>query len=288
MKRSAFSLLANAGRVPEIVACIRETDQWLAVTLAYVGLRPLKYPYELRLKTKHSITLREHTDLVVFWMVFARRHYPVRAADRVIIDVGANIGLFTLYATRQAPKAKIIAIEPFPDTRQALLGLIDRNGLRGRVTVLDNAVTGASGAGVMDSAVGIPSQYRRIYSPTTTRLNAQHRGPAGMLESADGEPVRTGTLSEALDSANISVADLVKMNIHGSEYEVLMSMPASSLRRCKRIAVQYHELPAELRLGKRELFEHLRKAGFRLISERDTRGGSGLALFDQSRSPLAA
>jgi FkbM family methyltransferase len=283
LKRTVFSLLANVRRFPEIIACIRETRQWWTVLLAYLGLRSIKYPYGLRLRTGHSITLREQTDLVVFWMVFARRHYPVRASDRVIVDVGANVGMFTLYAARQAPRAKIIAIEPFPDTRQALLGLIDRNDLRDRVTVLDSAVAGTSGAEVMDSAVGIPSQYRRIYSPMTTRLNVEHRGPAGMLEGSDGKPVRTRTLSEALDGANIPVADLVKMNIHGSEYEALMSMPASSLQRCKRIAVQYHELPAELRMGKRELFEHLRKAGFRLIMERDTRDGSGLALLDQDQ-----
>jgi FkbM family methyltransferase len=289
LTRTAFSLLANAQRLPEIFACLRETGQWLPITLAYLGLRQMRYPYELRLRTGQVATLREQTDLIIFWMVFARRHYPVRSSDRVIIDVGANIGLFTLYAARQAPQAGIIAIEPFPDTCRALLDLVDRNCLRDRVTVLDCAVAGASGTGMMDSAAGIPSQYRRIYSATTSTLNVRHRGPAGLLETADGVPVRAKTLSEVMDSANISSADLVKMNIHGSEYEVLMSMAPNSMRRCKQIAVQYHELPAEMKIGKEELFEHLRKAGFRLVSDHDTLRGSGLAVLtlDQDHTPLA-
>jgi hypothetical protein len=39
--------------------------------------------------------------------------------------------------------------------------------------------------------------------------------------------------------------------------------------------VQYHELPAETHLGKKELFEHLNRTGFRLLSDSDTYRGSG-------------
>jgi FkbM family methyltransferase len=215
-------------------------------------------------------------------MVFARRHYPVRSSDHVIIDVSASIGLFTFMRRGKLPEARIIAIEPFPDTRLSLLGLVERNGLSNRVTVVDCAVAGSSGTEVMDAAAGIPSQHRRIYSPVTTTLNARHRGASGQLQTAGGVPVRAKTLTELLDIANVSSADLIKMNkmnIHGSEYEVLMSAPATSLQRCKRIAVQYHELPADLHLGKEELFERLRTIGFRLISDHDTLRGSGFALL---------
>jgi FkbM family methyltransferase len=275
--RSVSSLLANARRVPEVLACSRETWQWLPVTLDYLGLRLLEYPYELRLRTGQVATLREHTDVVVLWMIFARQHYPVRSSDQTIVDAGANIGLFTLYAARQAPSARIVAVEPFPDTSQALLGLIDRNNLRNRVTVLDRAVAGSGGTGTMDADAAIPSQYRRIQSPVTATLNLEHRG--AVLQTGVGVPVSVKTLSEVLDGGNVVSADLLKMNIHGSEYEVLMSASADTLRRCKRIAMQYHDLPAEIQVGKKELFEHLDKVGFRLISDQDTRTGSGLALL---------
>ncbi|MGC2172342.1 MAG: FkbM family methyltransferase [Candidatus Sulfotelmatobacter sp.] len=284
MKRPSFSVLANARHAPEIVACFRETEQWLPVTLAYLGLRPIVYPYELQLRTGEVAIFRERTDLVIFWMVFARRHYPVRSSDQVIIDVGANIGLFTLFSARQAPRARILAVEPFPDTRSSLLNLIERNGLSGRVTVSDCAVAASSGTAVMDAAVGVPSQYRRIYAAATTTLNARHRGSPALLQTAEGVPVCAKTLAELLDTVNVATADLVKMNIHGSEYEVLMSAPAAALQRCGRIALQYHELPADLHLGKKELFEHLGRSGFRLVSDRDTQRGSGVALLILDRS----
>ena len=175
------------------------------------GVRPIEYPYELRLRTGQVATLREQTDLVIFRMVFARRHYPVRSSDHVIIDVSASIGLFTFMRRGKLPEARIIAIEPFPDTRLSLLGLVERNGLSNRVTVVDCAVAGSSGTEVMDAAAGIPSQHRRIYSPVTTTLNARHRGASGQLQTAGGVPVRAKTLTELLDIANVSSADLIKM-----------------------------------------------------------------------------
>jgi FkbM family methyltransferase len=223
--------------------------------------------------------LLEHIDLVVFWMVFARRHYPVAASHRIILDIGANIGIFTLYAARKAPAARIIAVEPFPDTRERLEELVETNHLRDRVTILNCAVTGTAGERTMESAKGMPSQYRRIYSPETATLNASHRGPAGAKQDDNGVPVRSETLAHVLDHARVTIVDLVKMNIHGSEYDVLLHTDPGVLQHCRQIAVQYHELPPEMRLGKEQIFEHLKRLGFNLITDDDTHRGSGLAVF---------
>ena len=279
MPRSSH--LSNLARWHEVASCRRETRQWLALSLAYVRLWRLRYPYEVKLRSGECLVLAEYTDLVIFWLVFVRRHYPVRAGDRVIIDVGANIGVFTLYAAREAPEARIIALEPFPDTRSRLAELVNSNGLAGRVAVLDCALAGSSGTGAMDEADGIPSQYRRIYSEATRTLNAEHRGKAGLAESTDGVAVRKITMAEMLDEAKVESADFMKMNIHGSEYEVLLSTPAQVLRRCARIAVQYHEMPAASGLTKHSIFEHLGRSGFVLTSDHDTGRGAGRAIFER-------
>jgi FkbM family methyltransferase len=280
MKHSLhWPLLANLKRVPEIFTCVKETSRWLPLTLAYLGIRPLAYPCEVRLRSGEVLVLGERTDLVIFWLIFARRHYPVRTSDKVIVDVGANIGLFTLYAAREAPAAQIISVEPFPSTCQRLSQLVKTNRLAERVTIVNCAISGSAGVAAMDAASGIPSQYKRIHSEATKALNPQHRGPAALAQPKGGVPVRAETLEEVLENAKGAPADLMKMNIHGSEYEVLMSGSPTTLQRFRRIAVQYHDLPAEARIGKKDLFEHLERAGFRLVSDEDTGQGSGLAVF---------
>jgi len=282
-RSSSLPWLANLRRFTEIVACLRETAQWLPITLDYLKLRPIRYPFELELRSGERVILHEHIDVVIFWMVFARQHYPVAAPHRVIVDIGANIGMFTLYAARKAPAARIVAVEPFPDTRERLKDLVETNHLAGRVTILSCAIAATAGDRTMDSAEAIPSQYRRIYSPETTALNAAHRGPAGAAQTDDGVPVRAETLADLLEIAGVAEVDLLKMNIHGSEYDVLLHTDPQVLQRCRQIAVQYHEMPAEMHLGKEQIIERLQSLGFRLIADDDTHRGSGLAVFSQAQ-----
>jgi FkbM family methyltransferase len=266
-------------RTDEVVRCARETADWIAVLLDYVGLRPLVYPYTIGLRTGEKVTLHEHTDTIVFWLVFAQRHYAVSAFHRVILDIGANIGMFTLYAAREAPEARIVAVEPFPDTFRQLEELVDLNHLRSRVTTMNCAVTAAASDKMMDSARGIPSQYRRIHSSETATLNAEHRGYTGALPDEHGVPIQAETLGDVLDHSSVAQADLVKMNIHGSEYEVLLGTDENVLKRCRQIVVQYHDMPPETRLGKRLIFEHLEQLGFHLLLDDDTHRGSGRAVL---------
>jgi hypothetical protein len=130
----------------------------------------------------------------------------------------------------------------------------------------------------MDSAEGIPSVYRRIHSEGTAALNSRHRGVAA-LDQLAGIPVQKRTLAEIFELIDASYVDLMKMNIHGSEYAVLLNTPTNVLLHFRRIAVQYHELPAAANIGKTQLFSNLGKSGFHLISDQDTGKGSGLAVL---------
>lgn len=261
---------------------MRETSQWLPLTLAYVGLRVLKYPYDLCLRSGAVLTLAERTELIIFWLVFARRHYPVEAADRVIMDVGAHVGFFTLYAALKAPAARIIAVEPFPETCRRLRDLLVHNDIEQRVMVLNCAVALEPGTAEMDSAEEIPAVYRRIQSEAAATLNLNQGHRRIDEKSANpGVPVQKRTLRDVLEAANVEHVDLMKMNIHGSEYEVLLGTPPSVMRHIRKIAVQYHEGPPSSGMIKGRLFAHLGELGFRLVADRDTRRGSGLAFLSQ-------
>lgn len=58
----------------------------------------------------------------IFEDIFLRKCYdfPEVQTARQIVDVGANIGLFSYFARRQNPKAQIIAVEADPYTAQIL------------------------------------------------------------------------------------------------------------------------------------------------------------------------
>ena len=64
-------------------------------------------------------------------------HSPMRLKVQTVVDIGANIGAFTLAARRTFPHARVIAIEPDPDN----VSLLQRNcGDDALVTICQTAV----------------------------------------------------------------------------------------------------------------------------------------------------
>jgi len=63
------------------------------------------------------------------------------------------------------------------------------------------ALAGRVGTRTMDSAQGIRSQYRRIYSALTVTLNADHRGPSCANQGDNGVSVKAETLMAYSNSA---------------------------------------------------------------------------------------
>ena len=81
---------------------------------------------EKKLKIKHfdqNVVIRMGTsDFKCLEKVFISEEYknPFPIKPRVIVDAGANIGMTSLYFAHEYPGAKIIAIEPEPQTSRCL------------------------------------------------------------------------------------------------------------------------------------------------------------------------
>ncbi|HTT25182.1 MAG TPA: FkbM family methyltransferase [Candidatus Sulfotelmatobacter sp.] len=267
MSARASDLLKNIRRAPEILRCAREASRWPQITSAYLGFSTLSYPCLLHLRGGDGIRLHELTDLKTFWQIFLRRVYHVEASDRTILDIGANVGLFSLYAARRAPTARVYAVEPFPSTFERLVEVVRDHHLIERVTCINCAITGNGETRLMRSDP-LPSQRRALV-------------PLG--KGTSGIQVQSKTLSTLLREQGLNRVDLVKMDIEGGEYEVLLSTSPSVLRTIRRIALEYHGdcTPHT----KREIFDHLRDAGFEVTSDIHDRLGYGVANASLKASP---
>jgi FkbM family methyltransferase len=256
-------LLRQCYRAPEIFHCRRESSEWFTLSCAYVGLRPLHYPYTVVLRDGTTIQLQDFFDLTTFWPIFFAQTYPVDAADRVIIDAGANIGAFTLFAARAAPYAHIFSIEPFGPTFQRLREAIAANGLASRVTCFQAALGKEPGTGRMPAGEGA-SQFRRMTTGSSVEREVA---------------VEVTTLGAILDQSRIERVDLLKMDIEGGEYPALLFSPPDLLRRFRRICLEYHPVAKDEVHTKERLFDHLRSAGFHCSLDRHDGGGFGIAHF---------
>jgi len=161
---------------------------------------------------------------------------------RTIVDVGAHVGSFTVWAALRAPNARCLAIEPNPETFALLQQNIRDNGLEDRVTAVNMAVAGQAGSGtleLLDHSLG-------------TRLARNGGG---------GVSVAISTVQDLIAGARMSAVDLLKVDCEGMEYEVLAMMDPAQLRQIETLACEYHPQPGH---DVTELDAVLSTAGFRL------------------------
>ncbi|HEX8315603.1 MAG TPA: FkbM family methyltransferase [Flavisolibacter sp.] len=90
----------------------------LFVQLLFNRINRLEVP-----SIRYPVSLRKGTsDTLAFHQVFLYREYDIEFGDapRVVIDGGANIGLFTVLIKNRFPAAKVICIEPDKENFQQL------------------------------------------------------------------------------------------------------------------------------------------------------------------------
>jgi FkbM family methyltransferase len=247
-------------RADEIVRCALLSPEWASLALGYLGLAKLGYPRTFSTRQGDRLRLENMHDLITAWIIFFRREYSVLPDARVIVDAGANIGAFSLYAARQAPHARIVALEPFPSTASRLRSTIEANGLASRIVWREWALGASDGLARMDDAAA-PSQSRGLLADGT----------------ANGLPVETLSLGTFFERERLDHVDLLKMDIEGSEHQVFSHAPPDVLRRVDRIALEYHPNGS-----KASLFDRLRSAGFVVTHDHSTSDNSGVAGFQRT------
>lgn len=176
--------------------------------------------------------------------VHVDRDYDVPGVNwprvRTIVDIGAHVGSFTVWAARRALNARIFAVEPNPETFQLLIENINRNGLQNRVNAVNAAVADAAGT----------VELELVEHSLGTRIARKGRGTI---------EVRAETMHGLLAEAGIDELDVLKIDCEGMEYAVLKTMGPECFRRIKTLACEYHPVSGN---DVSELDSVLRSAGF--------------------------
>lgn len=247
----------HLNRLPEVRCARAATRQWFRLTCSYIGV-PTRLPYWIELESG-PFEFREISDIATFWMIHFRDVYQVTPEDRLIVDAGANIGAFTLYALLRAPRCHVKAIEPAPDSFERLRRMLKSHGLEHRCTLYQAAVGSRAGR-------------------TTIRLSP---GSQFRVSGQGGLEVPMVTLDSVVESGQ--TVDLLKIDTEGAEYDALPAVSSTLLRRTRRIELEYHPT------GQPEvLFQWLSDAGFVMETRDDHGNGYGTARLSRKARNAAS
>jgi len=176
---------------------------------------------------------------LMYFEIFVDRVYEIAGLTErpQIVDCGANIGLSTIWFKHRYPGAQILAFEADP----VIAGVLERNvkqlGLVS-VHVERAAVTGNAGSVSFrsDGAIG------------------------GRVTSGQGTRIASVRLTDCLAEP----VDLLKLDIEGSEFDVIADLCASGkIRLVRNIVCEVHGR-AEHAAPIGTLWQNLTQAGFRL------------------------
>lgn len=185
----------------------------------------------------------------------------VLRSDAVVFDVGANVGMFSLFVGARCPSAQVYAFEPVPQVHAKLQQNIDERGLTVR----------PFGYGLSDRDQEISFYYypsvsimscRRDYINWENEVdlmkryvaNERENGPAGReehlaeiegLTDKDFEFVecrcRLKTMSAVIDEVGVRAIDLVKIDAQRAEYDVLKGIEARHWPLIQQISMEVHD-----------------------------------------------
>lgn len=265
------TVVKSIRRSGELLAAYQQTTVAPKLVASYLKIGKVTFPFDIPLRSGGSMRVFSHGETKVFWSVFLHRCYRVWPDCKTVVDAGANIGAFSVWAARLLPAARIVALEPFPETFAKLQHNLRANGLVDRVEAVQAALALRSGTRAMSPEA--ESQRRSLIAADLD------------TEQAGGIPVPSITLAALIDRYNLAQIDLLKMDIEGSEWEVLHSTPASTFRRIRRIEFEYHEVHSRFGYSKDALFDYLRSAGYGLTHCREDEQKTGIAIVEQSHWP---
>ncbi len=183
------------------------------------------------------------------------RHGIELEAGAQVVDVGSNIGMFTLFAHTRAPGVRTWSFEPIPDTFAALRANTALYGLDARV--FDVGLADAEGTAEFTfypGSSGLSGRYADVARDRETVRSAirSWAREAGGSDPGAGEvdaflddrfraetfvrPLRT--LSAVIREEGIERIDLLKVDVEKSEYDVLRGIEDEHWPRIRQVAME--------------------------------------------------
>ncbi len=176
-------------------------------------------------------------DGSVFYEIFTEREYKIldniiSKASSPILDIGAHVGMFSIYANCFNSDVQIYAFEPEERNFTALKNNFKENVVK---NVIAKNVAVAAEIGVREFNISSDSHNHSLIK----------------IENEDGEvfpikKVSCTTIEQIFLKNNLQSVSLVKMDCEGAEFEILANLKPEILAKIGAIYIEYHQYGTQM------------------------------------------
>ncbi len=176
-----------------------------------------------------------------------------------IIDVGANIGLFSLFVSQICPQAKIYAFEPIPAIFETLS--LNRQLYPTQIKLfnygLSNEIKNTTFSYYPNSSLisGQFANFEEEKSVVKAYLETQDQQLSeteieNLLEQrlkTEQVSCQLTTLSQIIYEQNIQKIDLLKIDVEKGELDVLLGISGENWKKIQQIVIEVHDIEGRLK-----------------------------------------
>lgn len=180
----------------------------------------------------------------------------------VFFDIGANVGLYSLYCAKAAKDVRVYSFEPHKLNFATLLENIFLNGLESKINPLALALGDSSGLFRLN--------YNSIeYGASMSQLGHNQLSEERSFQPKLAELVNSMSLDDLIASGEVPKPDLIKIDVDGNELLILKGMTG-----LLKSAEGPRSLQVEINPGQRdEVVDLMKDCGYRLDHSHLTKSG---------------
>ncbi|MEP6616165.1 MAG: FkbM family methyltransferase [Ginsengibacter sp.] len=189
-------------------------EKYFSSLLKYFSLYRSTYIKKLHNGQLISVVPEDHIQRTLLWYGFYEKDSILTwekliGQDSVVIDIGTNIGYYTLIAAQKARNGKVYSFEPVAVNFQALQQNLKLNNIT-------NVIAYQAG---ISNARSVAKYF--VSSPDNRGMSGMRPAPnfSGLVES-----IETMTLDEFSRDQNLKKIDFIKLDIEGNELNALHGM----------------------------------------------------------------
>lgn len=222
----------------------------------YDRLGMMKRAYSVHMKDGLVMELRpDMGDRFAFYEILLRGDYT-NGGQRIspgdtVIDVGANVGCFSLLASRMVgASGRVIAIEPEEACFRQLRRNIDLNGAT-------NIVPLRTAIGATEGTATLHITSSALFSSLYATAN---------IGSADDklQEVPMTTLELLMRARGIQRCHYLKLDCEGAEHDIVRTLTPEVAARIDQITMEVHRIPGH---DAAQLHGRLTKLGFEILNK---------------------